>query len=88
MWEPQPPGILWDSIDVYRDCFTFTFIYIKRITLLFLIKNHIVSSKLLQAACHILHTLTIVTTCHRDGAKAPDANSLCYLTAPCNDRGL
>jgi hypothetical protein len=27
MWEPQPPGTLWACPGLYRDCFTFTFVF-------------------------------------------------------------
>jgi len=27
IWEPKPPGTLWDKPGLLRDCFTFTFDY-------------------------------------------------------------
>jgi len=26
IWEPKPPGTLWATLGLLRDCFTFTFI--------------------------------------------------------------
>src|SRR5215469_13677182 len=32
IWQPKPPGTLWATLDLLRDCFTLFFIFLMRFT--------------------------------------------------------
>jgi len=53
IWEPKPPGTLWATAGLLRDCFTFTF------TWLFDVKTRTRSCELIKLHTTITQTATV-----------------------------